>query len=715
MGRVTTTIKDIGKELSQPAGTAEQPQSAPSSRPPVPVTIEQPAPRPLEVIQAIIGPLLAPLATAGIVFVVVIFILLEREDLRDRFIKLVGAGDLQKSTEALNEAASRVSKYLLMQLVVNATYGLPVGIGLYFIGVPNAVLWGLLAVVLRFIPYLGPFLAALFPIALAVAVDPGWTMLLWVIGLFLVFELISNNIIEPWLYGSSTGISSLAIIMAAIFWTSLWGPVGLFLSTPLTVCLVVIGRYVPQLQFLGVLLGNDPVLTPAERFYQRLLAGNTEEAVEIAEDYVDEKSSTEFFDEVAIPALRLAENDRQGSVTDTGYRRIIADTAGAVVREVADHVGGERDHSDSADEDPSQDLPRPPERTPVLCIGGRTELDRAAAEMVAEVLAERGIGARVLPPVAVGQDAIGQIDLTGVEVVCLCYLSREPHVFARYVCRRLRRRAPYLKLLVCYLNPPSAAAASEDLPRQMAADATVLSIGAAVKQIDAWSKPDVLGAMEAPSIPEKEQERLDALRSLGLASARGEHFDEVAAKVAEAFATPIALVSIVDAERQVWPGACGLPDDLNSARESSREMSICGHVVAGNEILVIEDVCKDPRFANNPFLLEKGIRFYAGAPLRTSSGFVLGSLCVIDTKPRTFNTKDRKLLQVIADELVAKVEAQCQSLVQREHRSVQHRGGGYPGLGYEQPRRHAILPPGRDEGKDDDEKQAAALPELSGS
>ena len=210
-----------------------------------------------------------------------IFVLLEREDLRDRFIKLAGAGDLQKSTQAINDAAARVSRYLLMQLVVNLSYGIPIGIALYFIGVPNAVLWGLLAAVLRFVPYLGPFLAALFPIALAIAVDPGWTMLFWVVGLFLMAELVSNNVIEPWLYGSSTGLSSLAIIMAAIFWTTLWGPVGLFLATPLTVCLVVIGRYVPQLEFLGVLLGSDPVLAPEERLYQRLLAGNLEEAVEI--------------------------------------------------------------------------------------------------------------------------------------------------------------------------------------------------------------------------------------------------------------------------------------------------------------------------------------------------------------------------------------------------------------------------------------------------
>ncbi|HYF57251.1 MAG TPA: AI-2E family transporter, partial [Salinarimonas sp.] len=389
--RVTTTIQDLSKELS--SSTSQETSAAPgpdargrqAEREPIPVRIEQGQAQPLQVIRTIVGPLLAPLATAGIVVVFVIFVLLEREDLRDRFIKLVGAGDLQKSTHALNDAAARVSRYLLMQLVVNLTYGVPIGVALYFIGVPNAVLWGLLAAVLRFVPYLGPFLAALFPLALAFAVDPGWTMLLWVAALFLGAELISNNVVEPWLYGSSTGLSSLAIITAAIFWTTLWGPVGLFLATPLTVCVVVIGRYVPHLEFLGVLLGNDPVLAPEERFYQRLLAGNLEEAVDLAETYVDEHSSGEFYERIGLPALRLAENDRQRSVSDMTYRRQVAETATCVVREIEDHVR-EGGRSEEASEAVSRQFVSP---VRVLCVAGRTELDRAASEMVAGVLGER--------------------------------------------------------------------------------------------------------------------------------------------------------------------------------------------------------------------------------------------------------------------------------------------------------------------------------------
>ena len=660
--KVTTTLDSIGEELTspkEPAGAARPGTANKPKREPVPVTIEAPGAQPLEVIRTIVGPLLAPLATAGVVIVFVIFILIEREDLRDRFIKLVGAGDLQRTTTALNEAGNRVSRYLLMQLMVNMTYGIPIGVGLYLIGVPNAVLWGMLAVVLRFIPYLGPFLAAMFPLALAIAVDPGWSMLIWTIALILGIELISNNVVEPWLYGSSTGLSSFAIIIAAVFWTTLWGSVGLFLSTPLTVCLVVIGRYVPQLEFLGVLLGSDPVLAPEERFYQRLLAGNIEEAVEIAETYVDEKSSQQFYDEVAIPALRLAENDRQRSTSEIGYRRVVADGATAVVREVAEHVS--ETESTTGEGVAGHDLAQPVVGRRVLCIGGRTELDRAASEMVAEVLCERGIAAQVLPPIAVSQDAIGQLDLGGVEVVCLSYFHPQLQVFARYVCRRLKRRAANLQIIVCIWNPQPEAVQAGDLTAQMGADAVALSLAMAADQMAVWlqgAASATASPMLEPAIPENEQERLNALRELGLTSARGEHFDALARRVAEAFDMPIALVSLIDETNQLWPGAAGLPPDLDASRQAARSTSICGHVVANGEMVVVEDVTKDERFTSNPFLLEKGIRFYAGAPLRTSSGFVLGSLCVIDVKPRSFGSKDRKFLQLIADELMSKVEAE---------------------------------------------------------
>ncbi|HLM42075.1 MAG TPA: AI-2E family transporter [Microvirga sp.] len=674
--KVTTTIQDLSKEISGNDKASDKPAGQPGAtlggdpRPQEPVTVrlERDEAQPLEIIQTVVGPLLAPLATAGLVVIFVIFVLLEQEDLRDRFIKLAGAGDLQKSTQALNDAAGRVSRYLLMQLVVNLTYGVPIGLALYFIGVPNAVLWGLLAAVLRFVPYLGPFLAALFPIALAFAVDPGWSMLLWVIGLFLLAELVSNNVIEPWLYGSSTGLSSLAIIMAAIFWTTLWGPVGLFLATPLTVCLVVIGRYVPQLEFLGVLLGSDPVLAPEERLYQRLLAGNLEEAVEMAEDYVDEHSSREFYDRVAIPALRLAENDRQRSTTDVNYRRLVANTASCMVKEIAEHVRDKQARSGSHGDGHHDPSPAP--GTPVLCIAGRTELDRAAAEMLAQVLEERGIGARVLPPIAVTEGALGQLDLTGVEAVCLSYLHPQPQVFARYICRRLRRRSPAVKLVACCWNSPPSGSQAEDMSRQMSADAATVSLETCVDQVAAWISrreaaqdqaqspaqgpaPGAGGETIASAI-DNEHERLGLLRELGLTTtARNHRFDEATSRVAQAFGAPLALVSLIDEEHQPAREAAAPAD---APRQAPREEPIFGHMAAADEVLVCEDVTKDPRFADNPLILEKGIRFYAGAPLRTSDGVVLGSLCVIDMEPRQFSQEDRERLQAMADEVMAKLE-----------------------------------------------------------
>ena len=277
---------------------------------PVPVEVRTPKESSLEMARDFVWPILGPLGTAGIVIVFVIAMLFQREDLRDRLIKVISAGGLNVATQAVDDAAQRVSRYLAMQLVVNATYGIPIGLGLHFIGIPNALLWGLLATLLRFIPFLGPWIAAFFPVVLAIAVDPGSTKLLYTMGIFLVMEVVCNNVVEVWLYGVSTGISNLALMVAAVFWTWLWGPAGLFLSTPLTVCLVVVGKYVPGLKFLSVLLGSDPVLEPPAQFYQRMLSMDSEAMLELAEKFVEARSLADFYDEVFVPALILAEADR---------------------------------------------------------------------------------------------------------------------------------------------------------------------------------------------------------------------------------------------------------------------------------------------------------------------------------------------------------------------------------------------------------------------
>ena len=319
-----------GATLETAPGASAEPQR------PIPVEIHDPPATPLSALAEFVGPLVQPIATAGIVLVFIVFVLLQREDLRDRMIRLFGMNDVHRATAAISDAAKRIGRYLLMQLVVNLLYGIPVGLGLYLIGVPNALLWGLLATVLRFVPYSGPILAAASPIALSLAVDPSWTTPLLTVALFVVLELFTNNVLEPWLYGASTGLSPLALIVAAVFWTTLWGPVGLLLATPLTVCLVVLGRHVPQLHIFEVLLGDTPVLEPDVKFYQRLLAGDPHDAEEVADDMLEERPLSEVLGRIVLPALALAEQDRQRGALAPGRAREIAGWVQEIVDDLAE-------------------------------------------------------------------------------------------------------------------------------------------------------------------------------------------------------------------------------------------------------------------------------------------------------------------------------------------------------------------------------------------
>jgi predicted PurR-regulated permease PerM len=258
--------------------------------------VRQPSPTTFELINRYLSPALSPFATLGIIFVVAIFVLLQREDLRDRLIRLAGAGDLHSATVALDDGGRRLSRYFLTQFAINTSFGCIIGVGLYFIGVPHPALWGILSALLRFVPYIGSFLSALFPIALAAAVEPGWSMMIWTIVLYVVVETLAGQAVEPLLYGHSTGLSPVAVVVAAIFWSWLWGPIGLVLSTPLTLCLVVLGRHVKRLEFLEVLLGDRPALTPVESFYQRVLAGDADETREHAETLLKEHSLSTYYD-----------------------------------------------------------------------------------------------------------------------------------------------------------------------------------------------------------------------------------------------------------------------------------------------------------------------------------------------------------------------------------------------------------------------------------
>jgi predicted PurR-regulated permease PerM len=456
MHRVTAMVRELGRELtrsetqiSKPAGDRPALGTSPAEpAKPVPVEIQRPEFEPLQIVQSVVGPLLQPLAMAGLVIVFVVMILLEREDLRDRLLRLAGRRDLHRTTVAMDDAAGRISRYLSRQLVVNACCGLPIGFGLALIGIPNAALWGIFAALLRFLPYLGIVIAACFPVALAVAVDPGWMMLVWVILLFVGIELVVTYLLEPWVYAASTGLSSVALIAAAAFWTWLWGPIGLLLSTPLTVCFVVLGRHVPQLEFLDVMLGSEPVLSPDETFYQRLLANDPEEATEQAEEFLKEGSLAEFFDEVAIPALLRAQGDSDDGTLSPERRLMIKEGIRAMLEDLSD--GAPADASSSTERAATPIIEGAPG---IVCVAGRNELDEAAASLLVHLLrSEQSVGiAEALPAQALTSDR-HEASLDHATVICLSLISTHSPVRARYIIRRLSRRAPRARVLVGFWN-----------------------------------------------------------------------------------------------------------------------------------------------------------------------------------------------------------------------------------------------------------------------
>jgi hypothetical protein len=350
------------------------------------------------------------------VVVFTILLLLNRESMRERLIGLIGARRINVTTQALGEASHRVSSYLYMQLVVNAGFGVPFAIALWLIGIPNAMLWGLLGTLLRFIPYAGVWIAAAMPATLAFAIFDGWTQVMWVLGVFLVLELILVNAIEPWLYGRSAGLSPIAIIVAAIFWTWLWGPIGLLLAVPLTVCVAVIGRHIPELGYLNVLLGVEPVLSPEARFYQRLIARDQDEAIALADEYAREHGAAGLFETLLIPALALVETDRHKGALEPESERFAFDT----IRQILDEI-----------ETPDEQSPG----SGVCIIAARDEADELAAAMLG----------KLLPGAQVYSEAP---DRMACRLACISAVPPHAASHAAYLARRLKKHSPELKVLV---------------------------------------------------------------------------------------------------------------------------------------------------------------------------------------------------------------------------------------------------------------------------
>lgn len=452
--RFSRLLNNLNSEIARPQPA--QPPEAKSEEPkPAPVRLIEPPLTPTQIIQRVVQPLVDPLTMSGLIVVLVIFFLLEREDLRDRLIRLAGSHDLRRTTETINDAAQRLSRYFLAQTGLNIFFGVVVAIGLALIGVPNAVLWGILAALLRFVPYVGAFLAAAFPVALAFAVDPGWSMVLWTFALFIVLEPLVGQVLEPLLYGHSTGLTPVAVIISAIFWTWIWGPVGLILSTPLAVCLAVLGRHIESLRYVEVMIGNAPPLTPAQTFYQRALGGNSDEATEQVEECLEEHGSlARCYDEVVLEALALAQIDVLRGTLDEKH----ALTINHVIRSVIADIGLQNDATKSDERrnkpelDPRQNssaVGRTNEDQ-VLCIGGPGPLDGATSEMLAQLLEKNGISTRRESSDAISSINILQLNSENVKLVCLSYFSLgSSSAHLRYAIRRIRRQIPAAKIIAC--------------------------------------------------------------------------------------------------------------------------------------------------------------------------------------------------------------------------------------------------------------------------
>ena len=594
--RINTAIQALGERVAA-AGSGNMP----SPGRPVPVVISNDT-APVGLLTSVLGSIIGPVATVAIVTVFLVFLLLGRADLLDRFIRLVGSRDYARANIALADASKRVGRYLLVQLGVNCTYGLIFGTGLWLIGVPSAVLWGLLIVVFRYIPFIGALIIAIVPFALAFAVDPGWNMLIMSVALFLVLDLTTANVIEPRLYGSSTGVSPIAILLSAMFWATLWGPIGLILATPMTVCLVVIGRHLPQFQFLDTLLGSEPVLTPPEQLYQRLLKGDSQGAIDTLEGFLEEHDKLAFIDEVALPALRLASIELTDRPEAMDQRRQLVAAFDMVLEELGEVEA--------------------PEHASVLLVGGRTEFDEAAARLIALWLAEDGVPTRVLPPLVIRPEAIGRLDLDDVSVVELVFLGTDIRAHARYVSRRVRRAAPEVRLAACALGEPVPDETSEKLHL----DAIHRSAPDAVRYL-----------MEAEASATK------AIPARRVALLDDPAMAEKLQAIADEFDVPVATVNVLQDER------------VNRDESAYRLTELV--TTAGKPLVVTKDTANE-ELRNNDYLQSNGIRLFASVPLVLPSGRSIGALTLLSYEELEFGAAALERLQARAQELSAFLETQ---------------------------------------------------------
>jgi predicted PurR-regulated permease PerM len=595
------------------------------------VTVETDDSSPLEVAVNVLTTVGVQLATAGLVIILVVFMLLQRIELRDRLLRVMG-GDQHQMADALSESAEKVSRYLLAQVLVNVGYGIPMALGLWWIGVPGAWLWGGLAALLRFIPFLGPAIGAIFPLVLAFAVDPGWSVVLWTLALILVLEVISNNVVEPLAYSGNTGVSPLAVLISAAFWATLWGPLGLVLATPLTVCLVVVGRHLAPLRFLEVLLGSEPVFDSPNKLYHRLISGDLDEAEDMAYQEVRQTSLARFYGDTALPMLGVAARLSDEGVTAAHRHRLLDGTARFVNELQAD---------DTAAQASNALAPK------LLCVGLRTELDTLSADMLAHALAHAGLRARALPVAALQQGQAGLRDAASVQVVYLCSLSKAPDTQVRLVCRRLRRHWPDVVVRLVAWRGVEALASSE---RQQA-----LGVTAVLFQL-----PEVLALAEHERAEEPPPSDSDGPGHPGAATeptpveALEETIHRSVQRAAAVFRVPAASLMMRTGATSM---RCLLAGDVPQPGWSTESAPPEVPPLAGEVDQGLTGVHLDPALVSPHHTALERHPSVASRPVLDTHGAVLGVLALHASPGHTLGAGEAELLSQMARELAPDVQA----------------------------------------------------------
>jgi predicted PurR-regulated permease PerM len=505
--RATESVQEIGRELSEPEANPASPEASravskgqPALQAPLPVQVIASPSSGLQYLRQVVGPFLQPIGTAGMVLIFTVFILIKQEDLRDRFLRLAGVAQLHAMTLALDDAAHRISRYLVMQFLVNACYGVCFGVGLFFIGVPNAILWGVIAGVLRIVPYAGALAATGFPLLLALAVFNGWGSPLLVVLLFALLELIAANVVEPWLYGAHTGISSLALLVTTVFWTMLWGWAGLILAVPLTVCVIVLGRYVPRMSFLHVLLGDETALSIEAQFYQRLLALDQDDARTIATTFLKSHPLISLYDQVLIPALTLAEQDRHKGALNETRESFLFLSVSEIISELAVYRPEEASSKprklisrwiSSAQPDlPSVQAEPAPSAVRIFCLAANDQADEITSSMLAQLLQRSGHGVLSLPFDSPFEEILTQLTPEPQDVVCISALPPFAFAQASALCQRIRMHLPETKIIAGIWGFAGDLDKAKERFGNTRPDRIVSSLAHAVEQISEWRNQD---------------------------------------------------------------------------------------------------------------------------------------------------------------------------------------------------------------------------------